>query len=118
MAKYQKQQGSTGFAGKSREPFSFAGLWEAWTSPEREEIKTCMTITTEANDLLKPIHDRMPVILTKDAEKVWLDPPIQDPAKLLPLLIPYPSANMECYPVSMSVNNPAHDGPQCVIPLR
>ena len=103
---------------KSREPFSFAGLWEAWTSPEGEAIKTCTIITTEANELFKSIHDRMPVILGKDAEGVWLDPAIQEPATLLPLLIPYPPEEMEWYPVSTRVNNPADDGPQCVIPLR
>lgn len=102
---------------KSREPFSFAGLWDAWVSPDGEEIKTCTIITTEANDLLKPIHDRMPVILTRDAEAVWLDPAIQEPAQLLPLLTPYPSEQMKAYPVSTWVNNPANDGPQCVIAL-
>src|SRR3990170_4108942 len=74
---------------KTREPFSFAGLWETWTSPDGQEIKTCTIITTEANDLLKPIHDRMPVILTREAEAVWLDPTSQDSARLLPLLRPY-----------------------------
>lgn len=102
---------------KSREPFSFAGLWETWTSPDGEEIKTCTIITTEANDVLKPIHDRMPVILTKEAESVWLDPAIQDPAKLLPLLTPYPTDEMVAHPVSTWVNNPEHDGPECLIAL-
>jgi len=99
---------------KTREPFSFAGLWESWTSPEGNEVKTCTIITTEANDLLKPIHDRMPVILAKDAEKVWLDPTIQEPARLLPLLTPYLAKDMEVYPVSTKVNSPAHDGPECI----
>jgi putative SOS response-associated peptidase YedK len=103
---------------KTREPFSFAGLWEAWTSPEGEEVRSCTIITTEANDVLKPIHDRMPVILTREAEGVWLDPMIQDPERLLPLLVPYPAEDMEAYPVSTTVNNPAHDGPECLIPLR
>ena len=103
---------------KSREPFSFAGLWEAWTAPDGEEIKTCTIITTEANDLLKPIHDRMPVILTREAERVWLDPAIQDPTQLLPLLVPYPAEEMEAYSVSQRVNNPAHDSPDCIQLLR
>ena len=102
---------------KSREPFGFAGLWDTWTSPEGREIKSCTIITTEANELLKQIHDRMPVILTRDAEAVWLDPTIQEPAKLLPLLTPYPAQNMEYYPVSTWVNNPAHDSQECVRPL-
>ena len=103
---------------KSRAPFAFAGLWEAWISPEGQEIKSCTIITTEANDLLKPIHDRMPVIVTQEAEAVWLDPTIQDPERLLPLLTPYPSEEMEAYPVSTKVNNPVHDTPECVLPLR
>jgi len=102
---------------KTRESFSFAGLWEAWTAPNGQEIKSCTIVTTEANDLLKPIHDRMPVILIKEAESTWLDPAIQDPAKLLPLLRPYPTDEMVAQPVSTWVNNPEHDGPECVIAL-
>jgi putative SOS response-associated peptidase YedK len=101
---------------KSREPFAFAGFWEAWTSPGGEEIKSCTIITTGANDLLKPIHDRMPVLLGRDAEKVWLDPVIQDPERLLPLLVPYPASEMEIYPVSTKVNNPTNDRPDCLEP--
>ena len=102
---------------KTREPFSFAGLCESWTSPDGEEIKTCTIITTEANALLKPIHDRMPVILTKEAERVWLDPAIQDTERLLSLLVPYPAEEMEAYPVSTRVNNPRSDGPESIEPL-
>jgi len=102
---------------KSREPFGFAGLWDKWISPEGNEVRTCTIITTEANDLLKPIHDRMPVILTREAEGLWPDPTIQEPAKLLPLLTPYPAEEMEVYPVSTWVNNPAHDSQECIQPL-
>jgi len=101
---------------KTREPFSFAGLWETWTSSNGEEILSCTIITTEANELLTPIHDRMPVILTRDAEAVWLDPAIQDPARLLPLLTPYRAEEMEVYPVNLRVNNPGNDGPECIEP--
>ena len=103
---------------KSREPFGFAGLWESWDAPEGEEIRTCTIITTEANELLKPIHDRMPVILMREAEAVWLDPAIQEPARLLPLLTPYPAQEMEANPVSTKVNNPATDGSACIEPLK
>ena len=102
---------------KSREAFGFAALWESWTSPEGEEIRTCTIITTDANELLKPIHDRMPVILTREAEAVWLDPTIQDPARLLPLLTPYPAEEMEVYSVSRLVNSPQHDTPECILPI-
>jgi putative SOS response-associated peptidase YedK len=101
---------------KTREPFSFAGLWESWTSPEEEEIKTCTIITTEANVLLKPIHDRMPAILSREAEAVWLDPTIQDPERLLPYLKPYQAEEMEVYAVSTKVNSPANEGPVCIEP--
>ena len=103
---------------KSREPFGFAGLWDTWTAPEGEAIRTCTIITTETNEVLKPIHDRMPVILTREAEAAWLDLTMQDPALLLSLLKPYPAQEVEAYPVSPWVNNPLHDTPECVIPLH
>jgi len=103
---------------KSREPFAFAGLWESWMSPEGEEVKSCTIITTEANELLKPIHDRMPVILTREAEAVWLDPTIEDPERVLCLLKPYPPDEIEVYPVSTKVNSPANDRPECIKPLH
>ncbi len=99
---------------RSRGLFGFAGLWDAWTSPDGEEVKSCTIVTTEANELLKPIHDRMPVILTREAEALWLDPTIQDPPRLLPLLTPYPPEEMEVHTVSTWVNNPAHDSPACI----
>jgi putative SOS response-associated peptidase YedK len=99
---------------KTREPFGFAGLWERWTSPDGKEVLSCTIITTEVNELLKDVHHRMPVILPREAEAVWLDPKIQDVEKLLPLLKPYPSELMEFYPVSKVVNSPANDTPQCI----
>lgn len=103
---------------KRGEPFGFAGLWESWCSPEGEEIRSCTIITAEANELLRPIHDRMPVILTQEAEAIWLDPEIQDPARLLPLLTSYLSDEMECYTADTWVNNPAHDTPECLAPKK
>jgi putative SOS response-associated peptidase YedK len=102
---------------KSREPFGFAGLWEHWKSPDGEEILSCTIITTEANDLLKAVHERMPVILTRDAEAAWLDQKTQDPEKLLPLLKQYPPEEMEFYPVSRAVNSPATDAPNLIEPI-
>jgi putative SOS response-associated peptidase YedK len=103
---------------KSKEPFGFAGLWEHWTSPEGEEVLSCVIVTTAANELLKPVHDRMPAILTRQSEAVWLDPKIQEPEKLLPLLKPYPSELMEFYPVSREVNSPAVDKPSIIEPVN
>ncbi|MFA4987248.1 MAG: SOS response-associated peptidase family protein [Candidatus Brocadiia bacterium] len=67
-------------------------------------------------ELLKHVHDRMPVILDREAEDVWLDPLVLDPAKLLPLLKSYPPEQMEFYPVSQIVNSPTHDTPACLVP--
>lgn len=76
-----------------------------------QEILSCSIITTEANELLKPLHDRMPVILMREAEAKWLDPKIHEPVELLPLLKQYPSDELEFYPVSRDVNSPAVDKP-------
>lgn len=103
---------------KSREPFGFAGLWEHWTSPEGEEVLSCTIITTEANEVLRSIHNRMPVILMQVAESIWLDPQVQEPEKLLPLLRQYPSDQMEFYPVSREVNSPVVDKPSNIEPLK
>ena len=101
---------------KSREPFGFAGLWEQWTSPAHEEVLSCTIITTAANELIQPVHNRMPVILNPADEQTWLDPRNSDPALLLPLLTPYPSELLEFYTVSRAVNSPLHDSPDCMAP--
>jgi putative SOS response-associated peptidase YedK len=80
---------------KSRQPFGFAGLYESWVSPEKRTIDTCTIITTEPNDLVKPIHERMPVIVPKDKEHIWLDTALQDLAVLHSIMTPYPSDEME-----------------------
>ena len=95
-------------------PFAFAGLWEAWEGPQPSRLETCTLLTTEANDLIRPIHDRMPVILPPDGYPSWLDPAIQDPRQLMPLLVPCPSGQLEAYPVGGFVNSPSHDAPRCV----
>ena len=102
---------------KSRESFGFAGLWEHWTSPDGGEVFSCTIITTTANELLKRVHERMPVILLREDEAEWLDRKIQEPEKLLPLLKPFPSDEMEYYPVSRRVNAPANDSPECIVPI-
>jgi putative SOS response-associated peptidase YedK len=98
---------------KNREPFGFAGLWETWKAPDGGEIVSCVIITTEANELVGTIHDRMPVILPRKAEDRWLDP-ASEVAEVLRLLKPYPASEMELYPVSRIVNAPVHDAPDCI----
>jgi putative SOS response-associated peptidase YedK len=79
---------------RSGEPFGFAGLYERWTSKAGEPLSTCTIVTTESNALVASIHDRMPVILSRAGESLWLDPSVRDPAQLLPLLTPYPPEEM------------------------
>jgi len=100
---------------KSGEPFAFAGLWEVWHSPLGDEIPSCTIITTEPNDLMAPIHNRMPVILPRDAYPAWLDPAERPAEKLQGFLRPYPADEMEAYPVSTAVNNPRADSPECIV---
>jgi putative SOS response-associated peptidase YedK len=83
------------FSLKSGEPFALAGLYESWTSPEKKVIRTCTIITTEPNDLLCPIHDRMPVIVPADRQDFWIDAHTQNQKALLSILAPYPSDGMK-----------------------
>jgi putative SOS response-associated peptidase YedK len=101
----------------SGEPFAFAGLWEIWHSPEGDELRSCTIITTTPNDLIAPIHNRMPAILARDACDDWLDPAERAPETLQGLLKPYPAAEMAAHAVSALVNNPANDSPECVVPV-
>jgi len=102
---------------KDGEPFAFAGLWEHWEKPGQEPIDSCVILTTEPNELLAQVHNRMPVILDPTDYEQWLDPAVQDVSRLTPLLRPYPSEEMKFYPVNLRVNNPKHDDLLCVEPL-
>ena len=83
---------------KSARPFGFAGLYETWISPDKKEINTCVIITTAANELIAPVHDRMPVILSREQERVWLDSNMVDVSGLLSVLKPYPAGEMDYKP--------------------
>ncbi len=80
---------------RSGQPFGFAGLYDKWTSPDRQTVHTCTIITTGANELIKPVHDRMPVIIPKESESAWLDPENRDRELLQSLLAPCPAEKME-----------------------
>jgi len=95
-------------------PFAFAGLWEAWHAPTGDMVETCALLTNEANDVVRPVHPRMPVILTPDHYDLWLDPTVDQTAPLLPLLVPLDPATMLGYRVSPRVNSPANDDEGCV----
>ena len=101
----------------SGEPFAFAGLWDAWRDQMGEVVRSCVIITTPANELLGPIHDRMPVILPRELESLWLGHDIQDPAPLAGILTPYTADEMVVYEVSSLVNSPSNDEPELVAPL-
>ena len=99
-------------------PFAFAGLWDHWKSPAGEVIESCTILTTEANTLLKRIHDRMPVILDPRDYNIWLNPSIYEIQSLKYLFEPLPADKMEMYPVSDLVNSPRNDTPECIKPLE
>jgi putative SOS response-associated peptidase YedK len=99
---------------KNGSAFGFAGLWEEWQDDKGNELQSCTVITTGPNELMKTIHDRMPVILTGDAACAWLEPGEQPAEKMLPLLKAYPADAMEAYPVSRRVNSPTYDEKACV----
>jgi putative SOS response-associated peptidase YedK len=95
------------------QPFAFAGLWESWHGDE-QPIESCTIITTDANDVVRPLHDRMPAILAPRDYARWLDPVCSDPAVLQKMLRPYPAALMTTVPVSTFVNNAQNEGVECL----
>jgi putative SOS response-associated peptidase YedK len=99
---------------KAGEPFAFAGLWEHWSKGE-QPVETCTILTTEANSLLRPVHERMPVILRPDDYGRWLHPK-ETAAKLLPMLVPFSADLMESRAVSKLVNSPKNNVPECIQP--
>jgi putative SOS response-associated peptidase YedK len=102
---------------QDRRPFAFAGLWEHWKGPDDTIIESCTLLTTQPNELLRPLHNRMPVILQAKDYDLWLDTEVQQKELLQPLLRAYPPEELEAYPVSRWVNRPQNDAPQCIEPL-
>lgn len=96
---------------KDESPFAFAGIWDSWYTKER--ITACAIVTTAANETLKPIHHRMPVILTSESYESWLSPDA-DPRLLHELLAPFPAAAMSSHPVGRAVNSVQNDGPELI----
>jgi putative SOS response-associated peptidase YedK len=108
------------------EPMAFAGLWSVWKISEGVAVegagpdgwlRSCAIVTTAANDLLLPVHDRMPVLLPESAWSRWLDPENHDVEALSALLVPAPDDELELWPVSSAVNKADHDGPELVRPV-
>ncbi|HZU36522.1 MAG TPA: SOS response-associated peptidase [Gemmataceae bacterium] len=95
------------------QPLALAGLWDSWQDPEGQPVESCTILTTEANELLRPIHERMPVVVPPADFARWLD--LRCPlARVQTLLRPYPSERLACYPISRFVNNTANDDPRCL----
>ena len=94
------------------EPFAFAGLWEHYQG--EVTIDSCTLLTTEPNELIRPIHNRMPVILKAKDYDLWLNLEVQQSERLSTLLCPYPSSKMSAYRVSTKVNNPTNNNPECI----
>jgi len=100
----------------SGKPFAFAGLWESWNAPDASNVLSCTIITTQPNELMATIHNRMPVILPEEAYSTWLESAEADPQRLSGLLKPYPAEQMQAYPVSPLVNSPKNDVPELIRP--
>lgn len=98
-------------------PFGMAGLWERWDK-QGEPIESCTILTTDANELMMPIHERMPVIIPPDQFDLWLDPTVHDEKKLSGMLRPFDSKAMTAYPISTLVNSPKNDVAACIEPLN
>jgi len=109
--------------GKTRQPFLFQladggpfGIAALWEPPRDDQPETCVLLTTAPNELVGSLHDRMPVLVAPEKVGEWLDPAVEDPAKLSGLLDPFPSARMRMRPVSSRVNDPRHEGPELLGP--
>lgn len=103
---------------KSGEPIGFAGLYNVWKSPEGEQICTSTIITTDANEIVQPLHDRMPAIASPDAYDLWLDPAIHDRALLQNILKPCPSEALDIYEVTSKVNSPKNNSPENIQKMK
>lgn len=103
---------------KSGGPFTFAGLWDKWKDDAGNLIHSTTIITTEPNELMSAIHNRMPVILPADLREEWLSNNLSNTEILQSYLKPYDKEEMEAYEISGLVNNPAYDSEECIIPLE
>ncbi|QKT03523.1 SOS response-associated peptidase [Ectothiorhodospiraceae bacterium 2226] len=97
---------------------ALAGLWARWRNPAGEVIDSCTIVTTDANALVAPLHDRMPVIVPPEQYGLWLDPDCTDPARLAPLLRPIDPAGLVAEPVSLAVNSPRNEGADLIRPIE
>jgi putative SOS response-associated peptidase YedK len=104
------------------EPLAFAGLWSIWhdkkLGDDAPRVRSCTIITTDPNELMEPIHNRMPVILPESEWDTWLNPENNDVDALRTLLVPLPAAELEAWPVATLVNKPVNNGPELITARR
>jgi putative SOS response-associated peptidase YedK len=101
---------------KSGQPMAFAGLWETWKSPEGP-VESCTICTTDANNMMGRLHDRMPIILPRATVDHWLDPVVTDSEDLKPMLLQFPCDEMQSWPVAKAVGNVRNQGPALIAPI-
>ena len=106
------------FRMKDDSPFGFAGLWERWEGEAGAPVNSCTILTTEANEVLRPVHDRMPVIIHPEEYSLWLGAEAREGDLLREMLRPYPAGEMVGYPVSPLVNSPVSRGPELIEELQ
>ena len=107
------------FFASDRRPVAIAGLWSSWKDPDSgNRLRTCTILTTEANDVVKPIHDRMPVLLPNATWGAWLDPGIRDAGIVRDLLASSEDSDLVEHAVSTLVNRVANDVPELITPLE
>lgn len=94
---------------------SFAGLWETWTGAEGE-VRSFTIVTTAPNELMARIHDRMPAIIPREQHARWLDPALQDPAGIQPMIASYPATEMQAVPIGRQINNARNQGAELIVP--
>ena len=99
---------------KDERVFAFPGLWDRWHGPDGETVESYSILTTEPNDLVRPLHDRKPVIVPRERYGLWLDPNMQDVERLRFLFQPFPNQDLVVSPVSARVNSPAHNDAECL----
>src|SRR6185503_5984301 len=95
------------------EPLALAGLWERW-SRDDARIESCTIVTTDANEGVRPLHDRMPLVIEPRDFDLWLDPHVTDPQRLQRLLKPFAAEEFTLHPVARAVNDARHDSPDCI----
>lgn len=105
------------FCMKDRSVFAIAGLWETWTGPDGKAVETCAMLTTGPNELMQPVHHRLPVIVAPADYGLWLNPGVTDPAALARLYAPYPADRMDAWKVSRLVNRPGNSDPKLIEPV-